>query len=83
MPTTTGKKLRYIEISALGSSPVTPTAPRPTTTIGAMARIGTVWLAMIQGISERSAASLWTMTTASAMPSSVPSAKPSSVAPRA
>ena len=54
MPTTTGKKLRYIEISALGTSPVTPTAPRPTTTIGAMARIGTVWLAMIHGISERS-----------------------------
>ena len=46
--------------------------------IGAIARIGTVCEAMIQGISERSSVRRWTMPTASTMPSSVPSAKPSS-----
>ena len=47
--------------------------------IGAIARIGMVWVATIQGIRERSAARLCTMTTASRMPSAVPMAKPSSV----
>ncbi|MNL66281.1 hypothetical protein D3C87_1907200 [compost metagenome] len=82
MPTTTGKNERYIEISALGTRPVSPTAPRPTTTMGATARMGMVWLAMIQGISERSDASLWMMATASPTPRTVPKAKPSSVADR-
>ena len=50
MPTTTGKKLRYIEIIALGSSPEMPMAFSTTMIIGAMARMGMVWLAMTQGM---------------------------------
>ena len=50
--------------------------------IGAMARIGIVWLAMAQGITLISIARFWTMPTASAMPMTVPMAKPSKVADR-
>ncbi len=45
-----------------------------------MARIGTVCEAMTQGITDRSMARLWTIPTASAMPSAVPKTKPSIVA---
>lgn len=49
------------------------------TIIGAMARIGMVWLATSQGISERSMARLCTISTARRMPSSMPKPKPSKV----
>ena len=48
--------------------------------IGAMARIGTVWEATIQGSRLRSSTLRCTMPIASAMPSMVPTMKPSSVA---
>ena len=51
-------------------------------TIGAMARIGTVWLATAQGMTDWSMLRLWTMPTASRMPAPVPMAKPASVADR-
>ena len=59
---------------------MTPTALSPTTSMGAMARIGTVWLAMIHGIKERFIASLWRMSTARPSPSTVPKTNPMSVA---
>ena len=80
MPMVTGKKHRYIEMIAFGTSPVTPMLARMTMIIGAMARIGTVCEAMIHGISERSSVRTWTMPAASRMPSSAPNAKPTSVA---
>ncbi|MNV79873.1 hypothetical protein D3C71_1734430 [compost metagenome] len=55
------------------------TAPSTTMTIGAMARIGTICEAMIQGIRLRSSAFTWTMPTAIRMPRSVPSVKPTAV----
>src|SRR3546814_1900547 len=64
MPTTTGKNDRYAEISAFGSSPDSPTAFSTTMIIGAIARIGMVWLDTTHGISERSTARLWTISTA-------------------
>src|SRR3546814_15700126 len=67
MPTTTGKNDRYAEISAFGSSPDSPTAFSTTMIIGAIARIGMVWLATTHGISERSTARLWTISTARTM----------------
>ena len=79
MPIATGKNDRYIEISAFGTSPVMPTAPSATTTIGAIARIGIVCEAMSHGIRLRSSVRTWTMPIASAMPSTAPSAKPSKV----
>ena len=50
--------------------------------IGAMAKIGIVWLAIAQGITLRSIARLCTMPMASRMPAPVPMANPSSVADR-
>src|SRR5579862_5779927 len=38
----TGKKVRYAAMIATDSQPGTPLLPSPTTTIGAIARIGTV-----------------------------------------
>ena len=80
MPTTTGKNDRYIEMIAFGSSPVSPTEARTTMIIGAMARIGTVWLAITQGITLASTVRSCTIQTASRIPSPAPSAKPASVA---
>ncbi|MCY1241478.1 hypothetical protein D9M72_543820 [compost metagenome] len=57
-----------------------PIALRTTMIIGAMARIGIVWLAITHGISERSMARLCTMPTASRIPSAAPMPKPSRVA---
>ena len=65
---------------ALGTIPVTPTEFSTTMIMGAMARIGMVWLAIAQGITLRSIARLCTMPMASRMPAPVPMAKPSSVA---
>ena len=47
--------------------------------IGAIARMGIVCEAMIQGIRLRSSVVTWTMPTAIRMPSPVPKAKPSRV----
>ena len=52
MPTSTGKNDSHAEITAFGKSPVTPMLARTTMTMGAMARIGTVWLATAQGITD-------------------------------
>jgi len=68
-----------VEISALGRSPVMLMAPSTTITMGATARIGTIWEAMIQGMRLRSSAFTWTMPTAISMPRSVPSVKPTAV----
>ena len=76
MPTATGKKHRYIEMIAFGSSPVTPTEFSTTMIIGAMARIGMVWLAITQGITLASMVRSCTMPTASRMPSPAPSTNP-------
>ena len=48
--------------------------------IGATARMGTVWLEMTQGMTERSIARLWTIPTASRIPRPTPMMKPSRVA---
>ena len=69
-----------MEISALGMRPETPMEFRTTMIIGAIARMGIVWEAITQGISDLSMARLWTMAMASTMPSTVPMAKPISVA---
>jgi len=39
----TGKKVRYAAITETATQGCTPLVPSPRTTIGAMARIGTVW----------------------------------------
>ena len=79
MPMVTGKKQRYIEMSDFGTSPVKPSEPSTTMTIGAMARIGMVCEAMIHGIRLFDRKVKCTMAMASAMPRSEPSTKPSSV----
>ena len=50
------------------------------TVMGIALAVGIVWLAMAQGITLISIARLWTIPTASAMPMTVPMAKPSRVA---
>ena len=54
MPMATGKKQRYMEMIDFGSRPMKPKLPSTTMIMGAMARIGMVWEAMIQGIRLRS-----------------------------
>ena len=71
-----------MEIIAFGTRPDRPTAFSTTMIIGAMARMGMVWLVMIQGISDLSMARFSTIETASPMPRMVPMAKPSSVEDR-
>ncbi len=56
-----------------------PMAFRTTMIIGAIARIGTIWLAMAQGMTLRSIALLWMIPIASRMPAPVPKTKPSIV----
>ena len=80
MPTTTGKNERYIDIRAFGSNPVTPTELSTTMIIGAIARIGIVWLAITHGITLASIVRSWTIPTASTIPSPAPSPNPASVA---
>jgi len=63
----------------LGRTPVSPIEPSTTMIIGAMARMGTVCDAMIQGIRLLSSERTWTMAAASKTPSRVPMAKPSRV----
>ena len=80
MLTTTGKNVRYAAITA--------TAPQPCrlpgsfgftqiTTIGAIARIGIVWLATMYGRTPRCTIREWASTIPSAKPTTAPSAKPS------
>ena len=78
--TATGKKHRYIEITAFGKTPVIPMLPRRTMTIGAIASTGTVCEAMTQGKRLRSRVREWTMSTAMTAPSRLPMTKPSKVA---
>ena len=80
MPTVTGKKLRYIEMKALGIRPVIPTEFRTTIIIGARASIGKVCEVMTQGITDAFIARLCTIPTASSIPSPEPKAKPNKVA---
>jgi hypothetical protein len=79
MPIATGKKHRYIEMIAFGTSPVRPSEPSTTMMIGATARIGIVCDAMIQGSRLFLSALMATMPMASRIPSTEPSTKPSSV----
>ena len=80
MPTTTGKNDRYMLMIAFGSRPDRPTAFSTTMIIGAMAKIGMVWLAITQGITDMSIVRLNTIPTASSVPSAVPMTKPRKVA---
>ena len=82
IPTTTGKKERYIEIIAFGKSPVNPRPPNATISIGASANMGIVWLVITHGITLKSVARLCTIARAKAMPSPVPKAKPAKVPER-
>ena len=79
MATVTGKKHRYIAITALGSTPEKPRLPRITSTMGAMASTGMVCEATIQGISARSSVRECTMPADSSRPRSVPMPKPTRV----
>ncbi len=78
--TVTGKKHRYIAITALGKTPVKPRLPSTTSTMGAMASTGTVCEATIQGMRARSSVTECTMPMASSAPSNAPSTNPSKVA---
>ena len=68
------------QITAFGTSPEIPIELRTTMIIGAIARIGTIWLPITQGITLASAVRSWTIPTASRIPSPAPSPKPASVA---
>ena len=74
----TGKKVRYAARIATAFQPATPFEPRPTTTIGAIARIGTVCDATMYGRMPRSSRRDCESTTASAKPIAAPSRKPAS-----
>ena len=50
----TGKKVRYAASTATETQPATPFEPSPTTTIGAIARIGIVCEATMYGMKPRS-----------------------------
>ena len=80
MPMVTGKKHRYIEMTAFGSNPLKPRLPSTTTTIGAMARMGTVCEAMIHGSRLRSSTGRWMMPMASVIPRMEPNRNPTRVA---
>ena len=54
MAIVTGKKLSQPAINAFGTSPVCPAAPSTTTTMGAIASTGMVWLAITHGMMARS-----------------------------
>jgi hypothetical protein len=76
MPTTTGKKLKYALIIALGKIPCNPTELKTTMIIGAIANMGMVCDAIAQGITLISIALLYTIPIANKIPSPVPIAKP-------
>ena len=64
----------------MATAPSTCSAFSTTMNIGASARIGMVWEAMTQGITDRSIARLCTIPTASSIPSTVPMRNPRRVA---
>ena len=72
----TGKKVRYAARIATDTQPATPFDPSPTTTIGAIARIGTVCEATMYGSTPRSSRRDCESATASAKPIAAPSTKP-------
>ena len=72
MLTVTGKKVRYAAITAFDTHEV----PSHTTTIGAIARIGTVWDTITYGSRPRSSSRKRAKSTARASPVTAPSAKP-------
>ena len=81
--TVTGKKVRYAEMTetrsqSVGVQPAIERLPRPTTTIGAIARIGIVCEPTTYGIRPRW--SIWyrAITAPSVKPTIVPIAKPTS-----
>ena len=76
---TTGKKVRYAAITATAPQPCRPEGSfgfTQTTTIGAIARIGIVWLATMYGRKPRSSVREWTSATARTKPITAPSANP-------
>ena len=79
MATVTGKKHKYMAMTALGATPEKPMLPKITRTIGAIARTGTDCDATTQGSSARSSVREWTMQIESTKPSAVPMAKPTKV----
>ena len=64
---------------ALGKRPVTPMAPKTTITIGAIAKIGIVCDAIIQGKTLLLSVDTCTIPTASKIPKTEPIAKPTRV----
>ena len=79
MATVTGKKHKYMAMTALGATPEKPMVPRITSTMGAIASTGTDCEATIQGSKARSSVRECTMHTDKTKPSAVPMAKPTSV----
>ena len=74
----TGKNVRYAASTDTAFQPSTPFEPRPMTTIGAIARIGTVCEATTYGRTPRSRSREWTSTTASPKPKTAPRTNPAS-----
>ena len=72
----TGKKVRYAAMIATDFQPWTPFEPSPITTIGAIARIGTVCEPTTNGSSPRSRKRTCASTTASANPTTPPRRNP-------
>src|ERR1700722_3741048 len=79
-PMVTGKKHRYAEMIAFGSSPRSPIEPSTTMTMGATARIGTICEQMIHGNRLFCRVRACTISTARMMPKVAPSRKPRKVA---
>jgi hypothetical protein len=79
MPITIGKKQRYAEINAFGKRPVKPIAPKTTIIIGAIARIGIVCEAIIQGNTLLFSVGTCTIPMASNIPKTPPITKPTIV----
>src|SRR5512133_2552734 len=61
----TGKNVRYAAITATPTEGLTPFVPSPTTTMGAIARIGTVWDTTMYGRRPRRSRVEWARMTAS------------------
>ena len=74
----TGKNVRYAARIATDFQPATPFEPSPTTTIGAIARIGTVCEATMYGRIPRSSSRDCERATASPKPTTPPRRKPAS-----
>ena len=77
--TVTGKKHKYMAMTALGATPENPRLPKITSTMGAIASTGMVCEATIHGSSARSSVRECTMHTDKSSPSAVPITKPHKV----